>query len=83
MDSLSDRRFAELLADVFQLDTVPTPDQRLEEDLGFDSLAMSELWVALEELAGREIDPAATAQLATVGDVAKFIDQQLLPEARD
>lgn len=82
MPALSEGRFAELLASEFKLLETPAPEARLIEDLGFDSLSIAELWVALEELVGREIDPSWTVQLLTVGDVCRFIDQQLLEDRR-
>lgn len=47
------------------------PDQRLEEDLGFDSLKLVEVIVALENAFGVEIDEAELdpARLNTVSDL--------------
>ncbi|MFD0689919.1 acyl carrier protein [Actinomadura fibrosa] len=50
------------------------PADRLVEDLGFDSVAVLELALALEvEFDLQEIDEARTVDLATVGDIEALI----------
>lgn len=46
-------------------------DTRLDE-LGLDSLDFAELFVALEEAAGGEIDPQSTVGLSTVADLPEL-----------
>lgn len=70
-------QFAELLAEVFTLEKVPRTDQALVKDLGFDSLSLAEMWVTLELLSGHEVDPSAMEQMVTVGDIYRFISQQV------
>jgi acyl carrier protein len=50
------------------------PDDRLVEDLGFDSVAVLELALALEvEFDLQEIDEEQTVDLATVADIETLI----------
>jgi long-chain acyl-CoA synthetase len=49
-------------------------DSTLQDDLGFDSLAMSELLAALEVKYGA-IEPARLQACRTVGDVEKLVDE--------
>lgn len=44
---------------------------RLEE-LGFDSLEIAELFAALEDRCGLELDPQSAPSLITVGDLARL-----------
>lgn len=41
---------------------------RFDEDLGFDSIAMYELYAALEDLSGRELPTEVFDGVKTVGD---------------
>jgi len=51
----------------------PTADAETELDsLGLDSLDFAELFVALEEISGGEIDPRSTVGIATVGDLIRL-----------
>ena len=56
-------------------------DATLHDDLGFDSLAMSELLVALEAKYGT-IEPAALQACRTVSDVEKLVDAPREEEPR-
>jgi acyl carrier protein len=47
-----------------------TPDTRLVDDLGFDSLDASELLAALHRDTGRQLAVSDLSQLQTVGQVA-------------
>lgn len=49
------------------------PEARLVADLGADSLDVTELEAAVEELFGVALRAAKTAGVATVGDVADLI----------
>lgn len=61
------------------LGMAPTPptrlvaDSRLVEDLGYDSLRLIELSVALEERFGARFDPAAAVQIRTLDDVTRYV----------
>lgn len=50
------------------------PDSRFREDLGFDSLQLLELWVALEMLVERPVDPGLIEGLSTVRDAYEFLE---------
>jgi acyl carrier protein len=57
------------------------PADRLVEDLGFDSIAVLELALALEvEFDLQEIDENQTVDLATVGDIETLIAKTVAPE---
>ena len=51
-----------------------TPDAKLIEDLGADSLDTVELVMALEEEFGHEIPDEEAEKLQSVGDVIKYIE---------
>lgn len=42
------------------------------EDLGLDSLEVAELFAALEERSGLELDPDSAPAVATVGDLTQL-----------
>ncbi len=52
-----------------------TMEARLIEDLGADSLDAVELNMAIEDSFGVEIPDTALAELKTVGDLVKHIEQ--------
>ena len=57
------------------------PSDRLVEDLGFDSVAVLELALALEvEFDLEEIDEEQTVDLVTVGDIETIIAKTVAPE---
>lgn len=63
--------FVELLRDRLnlRLDGAPvTPELRLAEDLGFDSVAMFELFVLLEDAAARELPYELLDNVETMAD---------------
>lgn len=54
-----------------------TMDKSFTQDLGADSLDMVELVMELEEKFGIQIKDDAMSTLQTVGDVVKFIDENV------
>jgi acyl carrier protein len=52
-----------------------TPDARLEEDLGIDSLTLVDLVVAAEDRFGLVIADDDWSRFRTVGDIAAHLDQ--------
>ena len=50
-----------------------TPEARLREDLGADSLAAVELCMALEEACGVTIEDELLPTLKTVGDIMEYL----------
>lgn len=54
-----------------------TPDARLNEDLGADSLAAMELIMALEEKLDIEIDDAELDQFKTVNDLVSYLETKV------
>ena len=51
-----------------------TPEAKLAEDLGADSLASVELVMALEDAANIKIDDADVTSLKTVGDIMTYLE---------
>lgn len=56
-----------------------TPETRLVDDLGFDSLDASELLAALHKDTGRQLAVSDLSQLRTVGQVADALVEQEVP----
>ena len=54
-----------------------TPDTRLQEGLGLDSLAMIDLAVAIEDAFHVRVPDEAAERFRTVGDVTSFLQQAL------
>lgn len=54
-----------------------TPEARLNEDLGADSLAAMELIMALEEKLDIEIDDAELDQFKTVNDLISYLETKV------
>ena len=54
-----------------------TPEARLKEDLGADSLAAMELIMALEEKLDIEIDDAELDQFKTVNDLVSYLETKV------
>ena len=54
-----------------------TPDTRIMEDLGADSLDLVELIMALEEGYNIIINQENGKDLKTIGDIVKFIETEL------
>lgn len=50
--SIDDTDFCRYVAEAFSLSAVPRTEDRLADDLGFDSVAVLELVLVVEELAG-------------------------------
>lgn len=50
-----------------------TPEAKLQQDLGADSLAAMELMMALEEATGVSIDDEAMPKMKTVADVMEYL----------
>ena len=54
-----------------------TPEARLKEDLGAESLAAMELIMALEEKLDIEIDDAELDQFKTVNDLVSYLETKV------
>ncbi len=55
-------------------EAVITPDAKLKEDMGIDSLDAMELCIALEEAYDISIEEDALAGFATVQNIVSYID---------
>ena len=70
----------ETLATEFELDKATlTPEARLREDLGLDSLDGVDLIVALEKALGVQIPEEVARQMRTVGDIHAYIQKATVP----
>lgn len=54
-----------------------TPDANVQDDLGADSLDIVDLVMSLEEEYDVEIPDEAVAELKTVGDIVKYIEEHM------
>ena len=69
-------KIKEMVADSLGLDeSSVTENSSFKEDLGADSLDLFELVMALEEEYGVEIPTEDLEQIATVGDVIKYLEE--------
>ena len=55
-----------------------TPEAKFREDLEADSLDLVELIMAFEDKFGGEISDEDAQNISTVGDVVKYINDQML-----
>ena len=53
-----------------------TPDSRIKEDLGADSLDILQLLMTIEEQRGITIPDEELASFITVGDVVKYLESR-------
>lgn len=67
-------RIMEIVTESLGTDAELTAETRFNEDLGADSLDLFELVMALEEEFEVEIPTEELAQIATIGDVEKYIE---------
>jgi len=74
MDHIEKRLLA-LVQDRVEIDARATIDARLVEDLGLDSMARTELWVALEHEFRCKIPRGDVEQFHTVRDVIAWLDR--------
>ena len=51
-----------------------TPDSRIKEDLGADSLDVLQLLMAIEDEYGIEVPDEKLAEFSTVGDVVAYLE---------
>ena len=66
-----------ILAQQLHLDAADiSPDSRIKDDLGADSLDILQLLMTIEEEKGIVIPDEALAAFSTVGDVVGFLEQQ-------
>lgn len=70
-------RVAKIIAEQMNVDISDiTPDKRLKEDLGADSIEMVELIMAFEEEFGQNMPDEEVADVTTVSDIVEYIDRQ-------
>ena len=67
----------QILCDQLPLDPEDiSPDSRIKEDLGADSLDVLQLLMALEEEKGVVIPDEVPPTLKTVGDIVSYVENQ-------
>jgi len=70
-------KIKELLADQLGIDPETiTAETSITEDLGGDSLDMVELMMSIEDEYGVAIEDEKLAQIKTIGDVVKIIEEK-------
>ena len=80
----SDAWLYDLLADLSQKPRGTVSAQtRMVADLGFDSLLLAELTVALEKAGVKAPSEAQSAAIGTAGELARLIEKRAEPELRD
>ena len=68
----------ELMVETLNLDAEKvTAEAKLNDDLDVDSLDSMEVIMALEEIYNITIDPDALANFVTVGDIAKYLEENV------
>jgi acyl carrier protein len=69
----------EIIVDLLNVDESKiTPEAKFREDLEADSLDLVELIMAFEDKFGGEISDEDAQNITTVGNVVKYIDDQML-----
>lgn len=67
----------ELLADVLKIDVAKLPENPSPENVeDWDSLAHSEILMALEDRIGRELDAAEIAAIDGIEDIQAILDRE-------
>lgn len=75
-------RIVQILGDAFDIDPATvTPQARLYDDLGIDSIDAVDLIVQLKPLVGRRLQPDAFKSVRTVQDVVDAMHQVMAPTA--
>jgi acyl carrier protein len=65
-----------LVADRVEIDAEVTPTARLVEDLGLDSLARAELWVAVEDAWQCKIPDRDAERLTSVDGIVAYLRER-------
>lgn len=68
----------QLVADRVEIDAEVTPDARLVEDLGLDSLARAELWVAVEDAFQCKIPDREAERLTSVDGIVAYLSERTI-----
>ncbi len=83
--AFDDRILAEVIAATGQVACMPeapiTAATRFAEDLGMDSLDVTEVVLAIEETFDTEIAPDLTSDLERVGDFARLLSRRVFGDA--
>jgi acyl carrier protein len=72
-------RINQLIQDLLQYRKAITPDKRLIEDLGFDSLKVMEFIATVEDELGVSISLRRLAGVKTVGDIYALVAEHAGP----
>lgn len=66
---------------IFHRDVVVTADTRFAEDLGLDSLDVTEIVLQIEELFGMEFSPDAIARFRGVADMVLYLSRRFFTDS--
>lgn len=77
MNEVLYQQVSEIIAEQMGVDaTTLTPEKRLKEDLGADSIEMVELIMAFETEFGQSMPDEDMANIQTIQDIVTFIEKQ-------
>ncbi|WP_144106675.1 acyl carrier protein [Paraburkholderia sp. BCC1886] len=82
MRSIEEKVKAIIATNLGMIGTIPDASDRLEEDLGADSLDTIGMLLEIEDDFNIEIPAKISQKLKTVGEVVKFVESVITP-ARD
>jgi acyl carrier protein len=69
---------AEILCDTFEFEPEQiTPESKLYEELGLDSIDAVDIFVQLREVTGRRPDPDRARKIRTVDELVTFVEEEL------
>jgi acyl carrier protein len=68
---------------IFLRDVQVTADTRFVEDLGLDSLDVTEIVLQIEELFGMEFSPDAISRFSRVADMVRYLSHRFFSDSSD
>ncbi len=72
----------EILSESFELDPGEiSPESKLYEELGLDSIDAVDIFVQLREVTGRRPDPQVARAIRTVAELVGFVESELAAKA--
>ncbi len=73
-----EKKVETMMVEMFEISpSALTPNAKLFEDLGLDSIDAVDMMVKLQEMTGRRVDEAALKSVRTVTDVVSLVEKHL------